>query len=443
MSVAITFAGCAANAPDGVRSVDAELSRRVGESLPRGEVAAAVDALLAEPITPDVAARVALLNNARVRATIASLHVAESDVVQAGLLANPAFDVDVRLPDGGGKVNLEAAVTQNLLELFLVPLRRKVAAAEFEVARREMLLSLLDVVRDARVALIDAQAAAAQSALRRSIMQAATLRAEYARRVRDAGNLTDLDVALIDADAEQARLEASMAHGVEIAARERLNASLGLFGPRVNVWRPAPLIDRPGADDASDAFEGDVVAASVELDRDRSAIAAGATSLAFRRAFAWGDDLRLGASAQRENDGRWETGPAIGGSIPLWDLGGTRVARARATLEQARASYFARAVEVRSAARLARDQLALARSQVERLDATVLPLQRHITRLSMLYYNAMQTDAMALLNVRRTELHIFSQAIDARRRLAMAEAEVAHLRAGGRVAIDLASRGVQ
>lgn len=435
---AVMLVGCAATPPDGVRAVDAELSRRTGESLPGGPIASAVEAQLAQPLTPDVAARVALMNNRRVRATIASLHVAESDVVRAGLLSNPAFDVDAKFLEAGGGTIVEAAVSQNLLDVFLVPLRRRLAAAEFEVAWREILLSLLDVVRDARAALIESQAAAEQSTLRRSIVEMSTLRAEFAHRVRAAGSLTDLDVALIDADVEQARLDASIARGAELAARERANVALGFFGPRADAWRAAPLVDRPGEAGAFDAFEADVVRASVELDRDRAALAAGATSLAFRRTFAWGDELHVGAAGEREPDGKWAVGPAVGGTIPLWDFGGTRVARARATLEQARESYYARAVEVRAAARSARDQLALARSQVERLNATVVPLQRQITKLSLLQYNAMQIDAMALLNVRRTELQLLSQAIDARRRCALAEAEVQHLRAGGRATMAMA-----
>jgi outer membrane protein, heavy metal efflux system len=66
------------------------------------EAAEEVRRLLAGPLTADGAIQVALLNNRELQALYAELGVAQADVVQAGLLANPIFDGALFFPVVGG-----------------------------------------------------------------------------------------------------------------------------------------------------------------------------------------------------------------------------------------------------------------------------------------------------------------------------------------------------
>ena len=66
------------------------------------EAAEDVRRLLAGTLTADGAIQVALLNNRELQAMYAELGVAQADVVQAGLLANPVFDGAVFFPVAGG-----------------------------------------------------------------------------------------------------------------------------------------------------------------------------------------------------------------------------------------------------------------------------------------------------------------------------------------------------
>ncbi|MBC7173638.1 MAG: hypothetical protein H5U40_14455, partial [Polyangiaceae bacterium] len=75
-------------------------------SLPEDEVdmETAVDAreLLREPLTPASAARIAILNNRELRASLREVGIARGEYVQAGLLPNPGFAFDVRDPGQSG-----------------------------------------------------------------------------------------------------------------------------------------------------------------------------------------------------------------------------------------------------------------------------------------------------------------------------------------------------
>ena len=66
------------------------------------EVEALVEGLLSQELSPESAVQVALLNNRRLQATYEDLTVAQADLVEAGLLRNPIFDLEVRFAEGGG-----------------------------------------------------------------------------------------------------------------------------------------------------------------------------------------------------------------------------------------------------------------------------------------------------------------------------------------------------
>ena len=70
--------------------------------------------LLEDALTADKAVQVALLSNRELQAMYAELGVAQADLVQAGLLANPVFDGAAFFPLAGGPVGLDLSVRHEL-----------------------------------------------------------------------------------------------------------------------------------------------------------------------------------------------------------------------------------------------------------------------------------------------------------------------------------------
>src|SRR4051794_10601483 len=94
--------GCASVPRDaGFSDVQSAVESRTGGRSVRwrrdsGEDRAAADALamlLQRPLDGDAAVQIALLNNHNLQAMYEDLGVAQADLVQAGLLRNPVFDV--------------------------------------------------------------------------------------------------------------------------------------------------------------------------------------------------------------------------------------------------------------------------------------------------------------------------------------------------------------
>ncbi|NOS99988.1 MAG: TolC family protein [Phycisphaerales bacterium] len=82
------------------------------------------------------AVTLALRNNRALRADLEMIGQADADLVQAGLLQNPRFNLMAMLPDGGGRAMLRSAgfPIQALQELWLIPSREKAAAAALQEA---------------------------------------------------------------------------------------------------------------------------------------------------------------------------------------------------------------------------------------------------------------------------------------------------------------------
>ena len=101
--------------------------------------------LLKRKLTADDAVQIALLNNRDLQAVYSDLGVAQADLVQAGLLSNPIFDAAVMFPvSGGGQPDLELSAAMNFLNIFYIPLRKRVAAARFEEVKTRLAGSVLD-----------------------------------------------------------------------------------------------------------------------------------------------------------------------------------------------------------------------------------------------------------------------------------------------------------
>ncbi len=121
------------------------------------EAAEKLGSLLKNKLTVDDAVQIALLNNRELQAIYSDLGVAQADLVQAGLLSNPIFDASIKWPiPGGGRPDLELAAVMNFLDIFYLPLRRRVAAARFEEAKTRVGGLVLDFAARVRTAFYSA-----------------------------------------------------------------------------------------------------------------------------------------------------------------------------------------------------------------------------------------------------------------------------------------------
>ena len=209
------LSGCATVSPDaGFDDVKAAVGERTalqiywnnGSELDK-QADEKLNFVLRRQLTADDAVQIALLNNRDLQAVYADLGVAQADLVQAGVLSNPIFDAAITFPlSGGGSPDLEFGAAMNFLNIFYVPLRKRVAAARFAEAQTRVTGGVIDLAGRVRTSFYVYEADEQMLELRQTIVQALTASFDISRRLHSAGNLSDLDLARDRAQLEAGKL---------------------------------------------------------------------------------------------------------------------------------------------------------------------------------------------------------------------------------------------
>lgn len=364
--------------------------------------------LLAEPLTAARAVEVALLENRSLQAAFEELGLARAALVDAGLLPNPELHVEIGIAESGEPRPAEIEGSIDVRALLLRRARRGVADAELEAANLVAAARALDLVLEVRTAFIDCQAAQRGLTLRRSILAAAELSYEAMQQVHEAGNAPDLALANERASLEEARLSVAESEGALLDSREALNVALGLWGDAVE-WSVADDLATPPPEPIDlSGVERRAVAASVDLEASRAGIEASARRLGVVRTSAALPSLHAGVTAEREG-GDWHLLPGFGVELPILSQGQGMTAAAHAELARRRQAHLALAVQVRAAARSARNHVRLSRQRALYLERVIVPLRERILEETQLRYNGMFASVFELLTARQA-------VIDARRR---------------------------
>jgi cobalt-zinc-cadmium efflux system outer membrane protein len=249
------------------------------------------------------------------------------------------------------------------------------------------------------------------------------------RRLHDAGNITDLDLAR-----ERALLEAGKLalRSAEIAVRESrddLNILMGLWGKQTEWQTEQRLPDIPQQPIQTEDIERVALTRSVDLLNTQQRLLAVGEQLGLNKATALIPESHIGGLAER-NDGAWEAGPVLEFPISLFDQGQARTGRAAAELRRAQQDYYALAVKIRATARALRDRAQGARDRALYYRDIMLPLHERIVNETQLQYNAMQLGPIQLLRAREQQIENGAAYVEALRDYWLARAELAQLLSG-------------
>ncbi len=445
LSFLLALSGCASVKPTEARRDVAEmLADRVGlpDVIPeqqddesRARVRARVDELMATPLTVDRALQVAMLNNRELRAALEELGVAQADLVEAGLLANPVISGDLVASTRGNGLGGGLGLSQSLLSVFLIPARRRIAKTRLAQVVVSVGQSALVLTRDVRVAFVRAQAAAQTAELHRARTQAAEIAAELADRQLDAGNINPLDHQLFAAALDHARVELADALLAATVAREQLTRLLGLWGEDVAWTFAAPLADALPPETELGSLESRGIHDRLDLSAARFAARSVALALELRRR-GLVPEVNVGLSARNEVGDdvghEWVLGPSLSIELPIFNPGHADIARIQAYLRQAQHRQQDLAIQVRSEIRVHRAELVAARRKVEYYQQKVLPRAGTITDLTLQQYNAMQIGTYQLLETRSDQLAAHREYVEALRDYWVARGEL-ELAVGGRL----------
>lgn len=377
-------------------------------------VALKTDSLLAGELSVDAAVQIALLNNQSLQARYEEIGIAQTALVQAGLLHNPVFSTSVRFTNTPApERNTEFGVVQSFLDLLMRPARKGVAAAQFEGSKRRVGDAVVTLAFETRRSYYTLQGSLGIVSMLKTIVEAASASAELARRQRVAGTISDLEMALQQAPHERARMALISGEATVVENRERMNRLMGLSGERTGWTLSDRLPDLPATDPVFDRAESLAVARRLDLAAMRWDIEALAQSHAITVNWRWIPLIDVGFDTEKDTDGSRVTGPSVAIQVPLFDRGQAKVAHSEAALRQAENQMKALAIDIAFEVRVARNRLEVARSIAERYRDTIIPLRERIVAESQRHFNYMLVGAYQLLQARSDEVDAYAGYMEA------------------------------
>ena len=404
------------------------------------QVEKAIEEMLKNELTPEASVQIALLNNPNLQAIYEDLGITQADVVEAGLLENPVLFGQARFPNKSEEsTNYEFGITQNFLNILMLPARKKLSAIRFEQVKLQVADKVIQLAAEVQKSYFSAIGAKQTRNMRNEITLAAGNSFELALRLHSAGNIDDLDLAQEKAHFEQSRLELANSETALLDTREQLTRLMGFWGPHTNWRLPEKLPDIPVAEIPLEGLESLAIENRLDLAAEKKAVEAMAQALGITIDWRWVGQIEVGINTERETDRTWVTGPSLAIELPIFNQRQADIARLEAQLRRSQKRLTAQAIEIRSEVRSLRNRLIMQRNLIDHYRRTVLPLRERIVDLTLKNYNYMLTSAFDLLMAKQQEFEAYQKYLAALRDYWIVRADMQRS-LGGRLPSHMQSR---
>ena len=381
-----------------------------------------VKELLAKPLGPTEAVQIALLNNPGLQASYADVGIAEADLVQASRWRGPTFSF-ARLRRGDER-EYERSVFFDVLGLITIPLSVRGEEKRLQGAQSRAAGEALRVALHTRKAWFAAVAAQESAKYAEQVKDAAEASAELARRMAAVGNWSKLNQAREQAFYAEATAQLARARQQQLVAREQLARLMGLWGEDLAFELPERLPELPQAPREGGDLEAQALAQRVDVQAARRDAEALAASLGLTKTTRYISLLEFGLINNSETGQPSQRGWEVELSLPIFDFGKARTARAERLYMQAVNRAGEAAVQARSEVRESygayRTQFDLARHYRDE----IVPLRKRISEEVLLRYNGMLMSVFELLADSREQVSAVNTYIETLRDFWLAESDL-------------------
>jgi outer membrane protein TolC len=435
LAVATALAGCASTAIDeNYTSVQRFSQQRLGADLrwlmsdeARRQAQADVDALLAQPLGPDDATRIALAYSPALQALLFEGAASAAAATQSARLPNPVFAFErlVRNEAGARELELTRSLSFSMLDLLLWPGRQRLADYQQQAARLTLASNVVQAASEARVAWINAVAAQQSLQYAEQVKAAADASAELARRMQAAGNFSKLQRAREQAFSADAVAQLARAQQVARSSREVLVRALGLSDAQAaRLALQERLPELPASPREEPAVAKEALDQRLDVQLARGSLEHIAREQGLTRITSVVNGLELGVIRKSEAGLAPQDGYQLELPLPIFDFGDASRARAQASYMAAVQRTAQVAVEAQSQLRESYSAYRSAYDIARHYRDEIVPLRKTISDENLLRYNGMLIGVFELLADAREQIASVAQSIDAQRDFWLADARL-------------------
>lgn len=406
----VSFCACSRVSPPNDNEVASIIDDRIHKETGwsrhlTGPIEEGVSYLLGQELTIESAVQIALLKNPEVQAVYEEIGIAHADLIEAGLFRNPIFDGYVRAPNKSNLVvNWQFSITQTFLDIFLVPLKKKVAAAELQQTQMRVANAILNLAFDVQRGFYQYVAAEQKNSLLGLLVEATEVASRLAILQKKQGNINDLEQQARMNEFLQAKIRYTESKAELVALRQQMNKLLGLTG-EASWCIPRSLPDLPPDEMTTENLESIALEKRLDLDAIRWEMKGLSRLLQTKHWWAFADGV-LGASSEQEAENFIETGATWTIPLPFFNYGQADRARIYAMYHQMQNRLKALEISILADVRSANEQLRIYRELIQEYRNQLLPLQESILTSSQHFYNYMALGVYKLIEAKKQQIEM-------------------------------------
>lgn len=368
------------------------------------EVSAFIAGAVSGELTADSAIQIALFNNPKIQSIFEELGIAQADLVEAGLLTNPVLECAVRYPHSKGfQTNIEYLITSSLLDIFLIPLRTRLASTEFAQTKLRVSHEILDVAFEVRETYYELVAEERKVLYLQSIVELTSILSDLSAKQIAIGNINNLEFQLSQSKLLEAELELEESQAEIIQLREKLNSLLG-FTDDFCLILPKNLpdeFDMQSMDLCS--LETTALQKRLDLQVARLEIMRMSQMLGLKDWWTY-TNLKVGVAGERALERVNAIGPGFFGEVPIFNYGQAARMRLFAQLRQAQERLAVMEINILSEVRESYKLLMKYKKILNNYKNCLLPIGSQISISSEELYNVMGLGVDKLLENKRQEI---------------------------------------
>lgn len=381
-----------------------QLEQQLSERYPAAKLSVPVPVAVNKTLDLQSAIQLLLLQSPQVRIELAQLGIADAQRLQAELISNPHLSIGALKPEDGGRWQLDAGLSQPLLELFTRPLRRQLAEDNLLSVQLRLQSRLQTLIAQTGDAYYTAIAARQHLQVQQQMLDATLARQQLANSLYRAGNMSENSFLYYDNELRRVQQQVKKR---ERKAHEKNLELLNMLGmdSHNEITLPNQLPVLPAEKfthiDLLKQAQNDrldikiTTQLLVQLENRRTLI---------RTENGW-RDMNIGINAEREFDGTTNVGPELEFALPIFNRNQGKLAAIDAQTTKTQAQLTQTLLDTDTEIAQALNQMQSAREQLDLITASLQVAEKRVT-LSNREVNFMLGSPFELLNIKRQQIQL-------------------------------------
>lgn len=351
-----------------------------------------ISMLLNQPFSSENAVQIALIHNPTVKAKFLELGIAHSEVIQAGLFANPTFSFGIMK---GQEKTTMSGIELNFLDIIMQGTRKSLEEKRFATLEFTLSHDIVSFAHTVKNAYYDALAAELIVQESAKLVESSSIAAEMGKRQYKAGNLSLKESALLEKNSASVTLAHIQRLKEAKETKEHLYNLLGLSPDIPLQWAKVfPTVQIIPQDNH---FISYALAHRFDMKSEKKEFDYVAQALEVTKTMRYVNIIDLGYEIERKSGERLSKGPSIRLEIPLFDRGDARVKKYEQTLKVSEQRLLEKANIIVSDVRRTYDKVTYTFEMLRHIEKNFIPKTKEYYQQTGLWYNGMLVGVYELL----------------------------------------------